>query len=1074
MGMSAQTQNNAEITHVLEQLVELEKPFLDKVKNSDSVAEAFYNIDRSKLSANEKAIYDSIKSVMESNKVFEEISFISHSFLVDGFDKQQVAAAFFANRNGDVYFTARGTGEFRWLDNGMMMVEESSLMQRETCRYFEHIMNTVYKEGASINGQLVVAGHSKGGNDAQYITLFSKYRDLIDLCISFDGPGFSDAAKDKFEEECRKAGIDFDEYIKKIYGIVGENDFVFYRGRNLLMPEENIFVISTPAASDAMGCHMVNFLSMQVDKDGNPIPGLNLNWQRDENGNIINGSLGRLGELSLYLQKLEIEMKDIEAYRALALSVMTIVEKTLGGGYGAGDIDQADPETWQLFIKEGLPYLLNGLKERPDLILDVLTLFRVDTLGLDMEQAGVILNVLADIVSCADPLLLAKALEPAILTKHGEMVDLSKIDWGLLIKSLPPEQLAELLQKHLPALVKSLEDNQVLLNWLSGFISEKLGFTLPPRIVFAIAEVISDIISGLPSNALADLLEAGRDIIADLISGKGLDWGKILGLIQPVATLLLNSLKDRPGLILDILTLLGVDTFGMNEEQARIILNALADLVACADPLLLAKALESAIRTDGDNKIDLSKIDWGLLIKSLPPEQLAELLQKHLPALVKSLEDNPDLLNWLSGFISEKLGFTLPPRIVFAIAEGLSDIISWLPSNALTDLLEAGRDIIADLISGKGLDWGKVLGLLQPIATLLLSLGPDAAIALFKQLVKLAVDAIAALASALIDRIKDMIKTGIESIGNAVKDFADIASGVIGGAFNAISGIADTGAKFLKDTLDAFKEFIPPELKGAISVVERFISTINDAVKESAELCKNLLNFIKEGLKKLVDGVTSFASGAVDAIGNFIHGVVDKAADVTKDLVNVASDVRAKVQKAAAEVSSDVRKYLGQAVAKAFEGIKTMIGTIRDSVPWEYLQSWPEGFAAVAATWAFSAVNPGGAAVAGLITAVGAIKAMNNRVGFDITDLKMLHSHLQSVISGWNSWFGMIANVNATVIKVLSQSDKSYVLNAAAGARTLAASVDRDQKTVLDELRKLESGLAATITDYQNLEMSFT
>ena len=40
------------------------------------------------------------------------------------------------------------------------------------------------------NNSFVVSGHSKGGNLAQYVALFSTDT-LIDKCLAFDGQGFS-------------------------------------------------------------------------------------------------------------------------------------------------------------------------------------------------------------------------------------------------------------------------------------------------------------------------------------------------------------------------------------------------------------------------------------------------------------------------------------------------------------------------------------------------------------------------------------------------------------------------------------------------------------------------------------------------------------------------------------------------------------------------------------------------------------------------------------------------------------------------------------------------------------------
>ena len=48
---------------------------------------------------------------------------------------------------------------------------------------------------------ITVAGHSKGGNKAQYVTVLS---DKVDRCISMDGQGFSQEFIDKYYAEIQK------------------------------------------------------------------------------------------------------------------------------------------------------------------------------------------------------------------------------------------------------------------------------------------------------------------------------------------------------------------------------------------------------------------------------------------------------------------------------------------------------------------------------------------------------------------------------------------------------------------------------------------------------------------------------------------------------------------------------------------------------------------------------------------------------------------------------------------------------------------------------------------------------
>ena len=66
----------------------------------------------------------------------------------------------------------RGTGDGEWPDNGIGMTCASSAQQDSALSYFEEVV-----EAMEINGgqRLVVTGHSKGGNKAQFVTMESRY-----------------------------------------------------------------------------------------------------------------------------------------------------------------------------------------------------------------------------------------------------------------------------------------------------------------------------------------------------------------------------------------------------------------------------------------------------------------------------------------------------------------------------------------------------------------------------------------------------------------------------------------------------------------------------------------------------------------------------------------------------------------------------------------------------------------------------------------------------------------------------------------------------------------------------------
>lgn len=99
-------------------------------------------------------------------------------------------AVLFGDRDRHGYVVFRGTGsDEEWEDNAKGMLDADTPQQKKAAdfvlkahRHFRHI---------------TVAGHSKGGNKAQYaaITL-----DCVDRCFSFDGQGFSVAFCEKYKE----------------------------------------------------------------------------------------------------------------------------------------------------------------------------------------------------------------------------------------------------------------------------------------------------------------------------------------------------------------------------------------------------------------------------------------------------------------------------------------------------------------------------------------------------------------------------------------------------------------------------------------------------------------------------------------------------------------------------------------------------------------------------------------------------------------------------------------------------------------------------------------------------------
>ena len=100
------------------------------------------------------------------------------------------------------------TSEQEWIDNGQGGYLEKTDIQDDALDYVNSI------ELVNSNS-FVVSGHSKGGNLAQYVTLFATDT-LIDRCLNFDGQGFSNELFDK------------PEYHRMYINISPEDNIFFY------------------------------------------------------------------------------------------------------------------------------------------------------------------------------------------------------------------------------------------------------------------------------------------------------------------------------------------------------------------------------------------------------------------------------------------------------------------------------------------------------------------------------------------------------------------------------------------------------------------------------------------------------------------------------------------------------------------------------------------------------------------------------------------------------------------------------------------------------------------------------
>jgi hypothetical protein len=133
--MTKENQLQAEISKLLQDLVELNEILVDNAEYNMSVTDIIKEIGRYSLEdVSHQEIYKRISTIVSNNEeIYSNIVFKNHSFNVEGIRDDFTAAAFFQDvSNGNIYFTARGTGPGRWIDNAILMFEESSQIKGES------------------------------------------------------------------------------------------------------------------------------------------------------------------------------------------------------------------------------------------------------------------------------------------------------------------------------------------------------------------------------------------------------------------------------------------------------------------------------------------------------------------------------------------------------------------------------------------------------------------------------------------------------------------------------------------------------------------------------------------------------------------------------------------------------------------------------------------------------------------------------------------------------------------------------------------------------------------------------
>ena len=290
-----------------------------------------------------------LKEAVNNNDAYASIELVDQSSTNDTklWTDDLIQGCTFRDADGNYYVAFRGTGDGRWPDNGEGMTAPSTEMQEAAKAYFDK-MAEKYLVDAHIRGKdIIVTGHSKGGNEAQYVYMTSEYDHIIDKCYSMNGQGFSDEARTNFKNQY---GNEYEEKLKDMYSICGQNDFVHDLGY-VIIPEENTYFVETTGEGPTPWHALENMLS---NENGEYI---GLQWDY-ENGVITNGEQGEIGKLAKKISESMMKLDD-EDLNGAAIAIMSLIDPCANDEIlGSLQIDSSD---YIDLIAEGAPIALQAL-----------------------------------------------------------------------------------------------------------------------------------------------------------------------------------------------------------------------------------------------------------------------------------------------------------------------------------------------------------------------------------------------------------------------------------------------------------------------------------------------------------------------------------------------------------------------------------------------------------------------------------------------------------------------------------------------------------------------------------------
>ena len=231
-----------------------------------------------------------LKEMMEG----ERFSDTKAGYYAEDFDKDKVkqfAALVFLLPDGRNYISFRGTDKTitGWKEDFLMSCKSETAGAKEAVEYFNKIAPV-------LEGELILGGHSKGGNFAMYAAAFceAEYRERIVRVYNNDGPGFREEVIQTPE---------FQEILPKISTIAPQSSII---GQLLSNPAKQHVIHST-----AKGILQHDAMTWEVEKDS-----------------LVSSELDELSEYTKTTLGSWLESMDDETRESLCTTAFSLIEST--------------------------------------------------------------------------------------------------------------------------------------------------------------------------------------------------------------------------------------------------------------------------------------------------------------------------------------------------------------------------------------------------------------------------------------------------------------------------------------------------------------------------------------------------------------------------------------------------------------------------------------------------------------------------------------------------------------------------------------------------------------------------